>query len=119
MPLSIDGVAMPEPKLNGLIIKKEKVWSSNTGRASDACMLGDIVGIKTTLSIQWPPLSDADVMKIDRAVSKTFFTVSYRDPNTGTTRSGTFYAGTPTYSVYSYYNRTKTYAGTAVDLIER
>lgn len=31
----IDGVTMPTPALGGLTIKKEKVWSNNTGRVAN------------------------------------------------------------------------------------
>jgi hypothetical protein len=110
---------MPEPKLNGLTFKKEKIWSKNTGRGCDGTMLGDIIGIKTTASIQWPPLSDADVAKIDNAISRAFATVTYKDPSSGSMRSGTFYFGTPTYPVYSYHNGVRTYSGVTVDMIEQ
>ena len=42
----IDGVTMPTPALGGLTIKKEKVWSNNTGRAANAEMIGDVIAIK-------------------------------------------------------------------------
>ena len=48
-PLVIGGVTMPPLKAEGLTITKEKVWSSNTGRAADGGMIGDLVAIKYTL----------------------------------------------------------------------
>ena len=56
-PLVIGGVAMPPLKAEGLTITKEKVWSSNTGRAADGNMIGDLVTIKYKLQCEWPPLS--------------------------------------------------------------
>lgn len=45
----IDGVTMPTPALGGLTIKKEKVWSNNTGRVANGDMVGDLIN----LNIRW------------------------------------------------------------------
>lgn len=42
----IDGVTMPTPALSGLTIKKEKIWSNNTGRVANGDMVGDLIAIK-------------------------------------------------------------------------
>ena len=44
--ITIGGVAMPEPKLNGLKISRNKIWSKNAGRGADGTMTGDIIGLK-------------------------------------------------------------------------
>ena len=41
--ITIGGVAMPEPKLNGLKISRNKIWSKNAGRGADGTMTGDII----------------------------------------------------------------------------
>ena len=69
----IDGVTMPTPALSGLTIKKEKIWSNNTGRVANGDMVGDLIAIKYTLEITWPMLSRADAAKIDAAISPAFF----------------------------------------------
>ena len=118
-PLVIGGVAMPPLKAEGLTITKEKVWSSNTGRAADGNMIGDLVTIKYKLQCEWPPLSREDAVIVDTAVSPAFFSVTFLDPGSNTRITRTFYAGTPTYPVYSYANGLPTYNGVAVDLIEK
>lgn len=118
-PIVIGGVAMPALKKGGLTVTKEKVWSSNTGRAADGGMLGDLVGIKYKLQLEWPPLSKEQVAVIDNAVSPAFFNVAFLDPGSNSRITRTFYAGTPTYPVYSYVNGAKTYSGVTVDLIEK
>ena len=119
-PLVIGGVTMPPLKAEGLTIAKEKVWSANTGRAADGGMIGDLVAIKYTLKCEWPAsISREDVAKIDSAVSPAFFSVTFLDPGSNTRITRTFYAGTPTYPVYSYANGLPTYNGVAVDLIEK
>jgi hypothetical protein len=116
--LIIGGVTMPPLKKEGLTITREKVWSSNTGRSAGGTMVGDLVGIKYKLQCEWPPLSAADVAKIDAAVSPAFFTVSFWDPRTNARITRTMYAGTPSYPVHSYAQGTP-YKGVTVDLIEK
>jgi len=115
--LIIDGVTMPTPSLNGMTIKKEKVWSNNTGRAANAEMIGDVIAIKYTIECTWPMLSRADVAKIDTAISPAFFDVTFTDPGTNTRATKKFYSNTPTYPVYSYANGVKTYKGVGATLI--
>ncbi len=110
---------MPTPKINGLTIKKEKIWSPKTGRAANGEMLGDLIAIKTTLQIQWPPLDHEEARRVDAAVSPAYINVYFKDPATVQYVTKRFYAGTPTYPVYSYARGVKTYQGVAVDLIEK
>ena len=60
----IDGVTMPTPAFSGLTIKKEKIWSNNTGRVANGDMVGDLIAIKYTLEITWPMLSRADAARL-------------------------------------------------------
>lgn len=116
--LWFNGVAMPDPALNGVTIKREKIWSKKTGRAANGEMLGTVIAIKDTVSIKWPPLTHAQTALIDSFCSLDFFTVSYIDPASGgATKTVTVYAGTPSYPVYTYVNGIKSYHGVAVDLI--
>lgn len=117
--LIINGVTMPTPKLNGLTISKEKVWSKNTGRAANAEMIGDVLAIKYTLKCTWPPLTRAQVAVIDTAITPAFFNVTFTDPGSNTRVTKKFYAGTPIYPVYTYVKGVKTYQGTGVDLIQK
>ena len=119
-PLVIGGVTMPPLKAEGLVITKEKIWASNTGRAANGETIGDLVAIKYKLECEWPAsLSREDVAKIDEAISPAFFSVTFLDPGSNTRITKTFYAGTPTYPVYSYANGLPTYNGVAVNLIEK
>lgn len=118
-PIVIGGVTMPTLKKDGLKIAKEKIWSKNTGRAADGRMIGDIVGVKYKLQLEWPPLSKEQVTVVDNAVTPAFFSVTFLDPGSNTRVTRTFYAGTPTYPVYSYVNSVKTYSGVSVDLVEQ
>ena len=115
----IGGVIMPTPVLSGLTIKKEKIWSKNTGRVANGDMVGDIIAIKYTLEITWPMLSRADTAKIDAAISSAFFDVTFTDPGSNSRVTKQFYSNTPSYPVYSYADGVKTYKGVGATLIQK
>lgn len=115
--LKIDGVTMPEPK--GITFSKEKIWSKNTGRTTDATMVGDIIAIKTKMQISFGCLSGTQVTQLDEALSKSFVSVYFKDPRQNAYVEQPFYSGTPSYPVYSYVDGLPEYVGTAVDLVEQ
>ena len=117
--LMIGGVAMPEPKQGGITITKEKIWSKNTGRATNGSMVGDVIAIKTKMQISWNVLSGEQVAVLDAALEPAFISVYFKDPRLNAYTTKTFYAGTPTYPVYSYATGLPEYVGCAVDLIEQ
>lgn len=119
--LYINDVQMPTPAAEGVTITSEKVWSSNTGRASSGGMVGTIVAIKTTISITWPPLTMAQVATIEAAVSDTdkpFVPLKYTDMS-GATVTKTVYFGTPTYTQYSWSDGLQYVTDVSVDAIEQ
>lgn len=117
--LQIDGVTMPEPKQGGITFSEEKIWSKNTGRTTDGTMVGDIVAIKTKMKLSFAVLSGEQIALLDAAVSPAFIEVYFKDPRINAYTTKTFYAGTPSYPVYSYAAGLPEYVGTAVDLIEQ
>ena len=70
--ITIGGVAMPEPKLNGLKISRNKIWSKNAGRGADGTMTGDIIGLKWKLEIEFLPLTDAQMAIEKRLLNQLF-----------------------------------------------
>ena len=71
------------------------------------------------LKCTWPPLSREQAAIVDKAVAPAFFNVTFTDPGSNSQVTKRFYAGTPTYSVYTYVKGVKTYQGVGVDLIEK
>ncbi|MCD7768656.1 MAG: hypothetical protein LUH36_00840 [Oscillospiraceae bacterium] len=119
--LYINGVAMPDPAKEGVVITREKVWSSDTGRSASAKMLGTVVGVKTTIKITWPPLTPEQVALIDGAVSdgdEPFIPITYTDA-TGETVTKTVYFGTPSYTVYSWADGMQYIKSVSVSAIEQ
>ena len=107
----------PTPKK--VTVKPEKIWSKNTGRAASGKMLGDVVGHKITIQVEWATLTDAEVEGIDTRISPAFFPVTFKNPRTNRVETRMFYAGAPTYPVYSWVKGYPAYVGAAVDLIEQ
>lgn len=118
--LVVNGVTLPAPALNGVTISREKIWSANTGRTASGKIVGTIVAQKTTLRLKWPPLTLSQAALIHQAVSSgtEFFPVSFTDAG-GVRRSLTMYAGTPTYTQYSWKDGLQYVVDVAVDLIEQ
>lgn len=118
--LVVNGVTLPAPALNGVTISEEKIWSANTGRTSSGKLVGTLIARKTTLRLKWPPLTLAQASLIKQAVSSNtaFFPVSFTDES-GTRRSLTMYAGTPTYTQYNWIDGLQYVMDVAVDLIEQ
>lgn len=115
--LWINNVLMPTPK--SCKITRNKIWSQNAGRVASGKMVGDIIAIKYKLEIQWALVKSADVIKIDTAVSKSFFNVKFLDPATNSYKTIVCYAGDPSYPPYSWAEGHKKYTGVSVNLIEQ
>ena len=119
--LTINGVTMPTPALEGVTIATEKVWSANTGRTASGKMVGDIIAKKTTIKIKWPVLTMEQAAVIEAAVSDSdhpFVPVRYTDM-CGKTVEKTVYFGTPSYTVYSWADGLQLVKDASVDGIEQ
>ncbi|MBQ3090008.1 MAG: hypothetical protein IJD21_05535 [Oscillospiraceae bacterium] len=119
--LTINGLAMPAPGLEGVTIATEKVWSANTGRTASGKMVGDIIAAKTTIKLKWPLLTLEEALLIEQAVSDPdhpFVSVSYLDMG-GRRVEKTVYFGTPSYTLYSWADGLQLVKDVTVDGIEQ
>lgn len=119
--LTISGVIMPTPALEGVTISSEKIWSSNTGRTASGKMAGTIVAIKTTIKIKWPVLTPSQVSVIEQAVSDPehpFVPITYTNMQ-GRKVTKTVYFGTPSYTIYSLADGFQYVTGVEVEGIEQ
>ena len=119
--LKIDGVVIPAPKVKGMTIKPEKIWSKNTGRTAATTMVGTILKIKHTVDIEWPPLTVEQVRLIESVVSnedKPFVSMEFTD-QTGQTKTMTVYFGTPTYNDFDWIGGQWMVTDAAVSAIEQ
>ena len=118
----INGVTVKEPKLGGVSVTDEPIWSSNTGRSSTGKMIGDIIATKTTIEIAWPPLSFSEMSKIRNAILSggEFFSITYPDPGSGSaTDTKTVYCANRPRLLYSLSNKYPRYQDVTIQFIER
>ena len=117
----VDGIQLPTPKLGGLTITPNKLWSANTGRLeSSGEMVGTIVAIKHKIAIKWPDLTMEQVQDIEAAVSSlaAFHTLKYTDM-AGITYTRQVYFGDPSYTIYSYSPGVQRVTDVSVEAIEK
>lgn len=99
--VKVDGtwVDMMSKKIaeNGISITENSIWSSNTKRTmEDASMTGDIVGIKTSVTIKFQDVTAAEKKKLFRAIRKksnSFFQCRYIDDDIANMQEKTMYTG--------------------------
>lgn len=96
-------------KLNGKTVKAPKSFSlaiqdidGNSTRDAKGLMHRDRITVKRKLAVAWGPLSNSEAAAILQAVSEVFFSVTYPDPQTGGSSTGTFYVGDRTAPSYSW-----------------
>ena len=117
--LKLNNIEMPTPKLEGISISKEKIWSKNTGRTASGKMVGDIIAIKTTISIEFPPLSPAEIETVESVVSNASLPFFSYELNDGyKTETKIVYAGTPSKKLYSVVDGINHYTGFRIELVE-
>lgn len=116
-------VAMPDPKLRGLVVRLQDIDAGTTTRTADGTMIRDrVVGgddAKRKLLIEWPPLRPADAYTVLQAVKDVFFFVKYPDPYTGNFRTAEFYAGDREAPIYNVDDQGIVWDGIKYDLIEK
>lgn len=101
--LYVDDVQLRTPRLDGIKVTQNKIWSANTGRLElTAKMVGTIVAVKQKLEISWPEMTMAEVNTIEAIVSATnpWHTLKYVDM-TGQTKELEVYFGDPSYTIRS------------------
>lgn len=96
--LYMDNVKMPEPLANGVVISKQNIWSGNKGTTMSGKLVGTILGVRTTIKIQWGNISPEDAAIIDAAVTKKrAVSLRYADPS-GATITEQFLFDAPSYT---------------------
>ena len=117
--LYFDNVKMPTPIT--VNFTNNKLWSANTGRTASGKMVGDIIGIKKTISITWQGLKPSEVDKINNYISSTlhsFFKVKILD-ETFEEKNYTVYASDSTYEILGWDTKRRIVKNLAVDLVEQ
>lgn len=96
--MKIDSYTAPTPSALSVdiepIVKAER---TETGE-----MFKEFIAEKRKLNVTWSYLSNSDTAALLTSVNPNFVDIEYEDPKTGTTRTGTFYAGPQSASVLRY-----------------
>lgn len=120
---SINGVTgLPEPCYkDGYRATRNKVWSTNAGRSQTGKMIGDIIAYKWKLELKFSLNKQTDITKLSGALNgATFFNVKFYNPESGEFTTKIFYAGDPTYPVYTTRDdKGVLYQNVSVNLIEQ
>lgn len=119
--LTVDGVTLPTPALEGVTHSHNKMWSANTGRLeSTGEMVGTIVAVKEKFEIKWPDLTPAQAQLIENATAGTtaFHTMEYADYQ-WTNHSLTVYFGDFTYDLVDNRTGGRTVRNAKISAIEK
>ena len=83
---------LPYIALEGLKYSRNDVDGANTGRTQDGTMVRDRVASKVRWDVTCRPLYAPELAKVLQLIKPVFFTLRYTDPETNTTKMGTFYS---------------------------
>ena len=91
------------------------------GRNQEGLMFRDRVAVKRKLSCTWPPMDNAEISKLLKAMSSVFFTIRYPDAYDGAYREGEFYVGDRSTPMYMWNAEKGKYLwqGLSANFIER
>ena len=78
--------------------------SAESGRNSAGDMVRDVVTVKESIELKFPPMNDSEIQNILRLIEPPFFDVTYISPFHGTT-TRRMYVGDRTAPVYSWNSR--------------
>ena len=79
--LTINGVAVADPKAGGIQITDNLMWADGAGRSTNGNWIGDIKGWKTQITVSWGPLPFSEVKRIRDAVKAggAYFNITYKE----------------------------------------
>lgn len=114
--LTIAGVEVKDPSVLSVDITD---IDKESERNANGTMQRTRVAIKRKLTVEWNPLSNAEISKILNAVSDVFFTVTYPDPVVGGYTTKTFYTGDRTAPVLRTIGGVARWEGLKTSFVEK
>jgi hypothetical protein len=91
---------------------------SKAQRNANARMLIERIATKDKIEFTWSYLTASELTSLLTAVKGTTFSVTFTHPQTGLTKTGTFYAGDRTVEVMDYYSSVPRYKNAKFNVIE-
>lgn len=98
--LRAGGVDLPTP--TSYTLDFEEI--SKAERNANGNMIKEVIAYKYKLNVTWKMLSQVELTKLMNVKRKSSFTLEFVDMDTGSTRTGQFYAGTPSANAIEYKN---------------
>jgi len=112
--LTIGGSAMPTP--SDISVSFNDI--SKADRNARGTMIIERIATKRKLEISYAYLNNTNLVTVLNAVQSTTFSVTYPDPLTNGSRTGTFYAGDRSVGMIKYTGGVPTWKDIKFDLIE-
>lgn len=113
--IKINGVELPTP--SGYNVGIQDI--SKAERNANGTMIIERIATKRKLEVAWEYLSQEELSRVLTLVSPVFFAVEYIDPQEGTKKTGTFYAGDRTPKAMDFKNGKIRWKDINFNLIER
>ncbi|EJW14280.1 hypothetical protein M5X00_31810 [Paenibacillus alvei] len=113
--IKVNGVDLPTPSDYNVGIQD----ISKAERNARGTMIIERIATKRKLELAWKYLTKEQLQQVLNAVSPVFFNVEYLDPQTGSRRSGSFYAGDRTVGAMDYINGNIRWKDIKFNVIER
>lgn len=112
-------------RINGTVIPTPATYQislndlSKAERNANGTMIIERIATKRKLEMSWAYLSQSDLSSLLQAVSGVFFAVQYPDPQDGTLKTGTFYAGDRSSGMIDYKSGIARYKDVKFNVIEQ
>lgn len=113
--IKINGTTIPTPS----DYKPSIQDISKAERNANGDMIIERIATKRKLELSWVHLSQEELQQLLQLVAPIFFTVSYPDPQDGSTRTGTFYCGDRSTGALDYRNGRVRWKDIKFNLVER
>lgn len=114
--ITIDGQSIPAPTDYAVSVLD---IDSGTARTASGLMVRKRIAVKRKLELAWKFLTKAELAEVLNAVSPVYVVVRYVDAQTGSTKTGTFYAGDRNAGALDYSNGQIRWKDVKFNLIER
>lgn len=113
--ITVGGVDLPAPSDFNVGVQD----ISKADRNARGTMIMERIATKQKLELSWNYLSRVQLSQVLTAVQPVFVTVTYIDPVTNVSKTGTFYAGDRSLGMLDFKNSVPRYKDVKFNLIER
>lgn len=114
--LKVNGIQIADPMEMKVDISD---LDGETNRNARGDLIRDRIAVKRKISLEFPPLTAAQMSQLLSLIQDVFFDVTYPDPQTGANRTATFYVGDRSAPALYYRNGQVMWRGVSFNFVER